>query len=62
MRPSVRVYWPEPVRDDSTLAAFPFRAMESLPCTDPFWVGVKLTVTVQLKPGARDLPQLLVAV
>ena len=33
--------------------------MDNVPCTDPACASAKVTVVVQLRPGAGDVPQLL---
>lgn len=40
--------------------AAPFNAIDSVPFTSPVAMGVKVTLIVQLAPGASELPQLLV--
>jgi hypothetical protein len=44
------------------LGAFPFSPMDNVPEIDPFCAGLKVTLIVQLNPGANDDPQLLVSV
>ena len=57
---STRAYLPEPTSLTSATNALPLRAIESLPVTFPCCVGVKVTLIVQLAPGATEVPQLLV--
>jgi hypothetical protein len=38
-----------------------FNPISNFPETVPGWVGVKVTLTVQLAPGASEAPQLFVA-
>ena len=55
-------YCPWPDKFTITCEAFPFNAMDRVPFTSPVAVGLKVTLMVQLAPGASVLPQLFVCV
>lgn len=55
-------YCPDPTSFTSVTTGFPFKPIESLPVILPCCTGANVTLTVQLAPAARDVPQLFVSV
>ena len=45
-----------------TCDAPPFNAIDKVPLTRPTAIGLKVTLIVQLAPGASEVPQLFVCV
>ncbi len=60
----VSTAWALPVPDSDTCCGLfvPLSLTESVPVRDPIWVGVKVTLIVQLAPGAKVAPHLVVCV
>jgi hypothetical protein len=52
------VYVPDPIILTLLVAGFPFKPIDKVPFTPPFWVGVKVTLIVQLAPAESDVRQL----
>jgi len=58
----VNAAWGLPVPDSATVCGLfvPLSPTESVPVRDPLWVGVKVTLMVQLFPAAKEPPQVFV--
>jgi len=58
----VNAAWALPVPDRDTVCGLfvPLSLTESVPVRAPTWVGVKVTLIVQLFPAAKVLPQVVV--
>lgn len=55
-----RIAWPVPKRDTPGAALSELVTIESVALHAPLFKGAKLTLMVQLEPGANDEPQLFI--
>ena len=53
---------PLPLSFTFTVSGLPFHPIDKVPLTAPVFMGVKVTLAVQLAPGATEAPQVLVCV